>query len=152
MVQISLCVLVGIPHGCVSCLLFFLVCVSLGGHVCAVPAADAAEPGRIHMHHQDFTHPQLQEWNPADICEFLTSFFLTILHIQFAKVKTSLTPLCLFMFPPLRKHYTNNFLIVLFKGFERIFNRSVCTKGFLKTCFLHENSRHCVFSNTWEMI
>lgn len=79
-------------------------------------------------------------------------FLLTVLHSQFAKVKTSLTPLCLFMFSPLQKHYTNNFLIVLFKGFERIFNRSVCTKGFLKTCFLHEDSRHCVYSNTWEMI
>lgn len=61
MVQTSLRVLVGVPHGCVSCLLFFLVCVPLGGHVCAVPAADAAEPGRIHVHHQDVAHPQLQE-------------------------------------------------------------------------------------------
>lgn len=46
---------------CVMSSFLSCVCVSLGGHVCAVPAADAAEPGRIHVHHQDVAHPQLQE-------------------------------------------------------------------------------------------
>lgn len=46
---------------CVLSLMFFLVCMSLGGHVCAVSTADAAEPGRIHMHHKDVAHSELQE-------------------------------------------------------------------------------------------
>lgn len=37
------------------------VCAPLGGHVCTVPAADATEPGRIHVHHPDVAHPQLKK-------------------------------------------------------------------------------------------
>lgn len=48
----------------------FFICVwAVGGDVCSFPTAASEEPGELRMHHQRFTHSQLQKWNTANICK-----------------------------------------------------------------------------------
>lgn len=119
---VGLCKFLCVTHGCVFCLLLFLVCMPPGGHVCAAPTAGAAEPGRIHMHHKDVAYSQLQEWNPADFCEFSS-------RIQFG---------------PFQKIWNDFNCFVWTKGsFKK-------TLGFLKSCFPFVHTRHHLI--TWQMI
>lgn len=51
--------------------LFFLMIV--GGDVYTVPIAAPEEPSWLCMYHQGLTPPQLQKWNPTDICKYMAA-------------------------------------------------------------------------------
>ena len=52
---------------------FFTSHACIGGHVCPLSIAAPEEPGGLFMHHQSLTHPQLQKWNPTDICKYMAT-------------------------------------------------------------------------------
>lgn len=60
-----------------------LVCF-VGGDVYTVAIAAPKEPSWLCMYHQSLTHPQLQKWNPADICKYMAPYHhrISLFYLQ----------------------------------------------------------------------